>query len=66
LFHAMSGLHPRSPEAAANGAPPALRKLMPEVPDSLDEIVTRCLAEKPEERFANVAELYAVASELRD
>ena len=66
LFHAISGLHPRSPEAAANGAPPTLRKLVPDVPDSLDEIVTRCLAEKPEERFANVAELYAAASELRD
>ena len=66
LFHAMSGLHPGSPEAAANGAPLALRKLAPGVPDSLDEIVARCLAEKPEERFANVAELFAAASELRD
>ncbi|MGH9463071.1 MAG: protein kinase domain-containing protein [Vicinamibacteria bacterium] len=66
LFHALSGLHPASPEAAANGAPPTLRRLLPEVPDSLDQIVTRCLAEDPEERFANVAELYAAASELRD
>jgi serine/threonine-protein kinase len=66
LFHALSGLHPASPEAAANGAPPTLRRLLPEVPDSLDQIVTRCLAEEPEERFANVAELYAAASELRD
>jgi len=65
LFHAISGLHPGSPEASANGAPPALRKLVPEVPESLEEIVSRCLAERPEERFANVAELYAAASELR-
>ncbi|HEX9724736.1 MAG TPA: protein kinase [Vicinamibacteria bacterium] len=66
LFHGLTGVHPASPEAAANGAPPTLRRLLPEVPDPLDEIVTRCLAEEPEERFANVAELYAAASELRD
>jgi hypothetical protein len=66
LFHALTGLHPTSPEAAANGAPPTLRRLLPEVPDSLDQIVARCLAPEPEERFANVAELFAAASELRD
>ena len=59
LFHGMTGLHPASPRAAANGAPPTLQKLVPGIPAALDQIIARCLAEEPNGRFRNVAELLA-------
>lgn len=65
LFHGMSGLHPANPQAAVNGVPPSLRKLVPGLKEPLDEIITQCLAEEPGGRFANIAELYAAVSALR-
>ncbi len=37
--------------------PPRARKLVPELPDAIDQVIARCLARKVEERFANAAEL---------
>jgi tetratricopeptide (TPR) repeat protein len=65
LFHGISGLHPASLEAAAQGDPPTLRKLHPGIPEALDQIISRCLAAEPGGRFANVAELLAAARALK-
>ncbi len=45
--------------AALLGPPPPPSSLRPDVPTELDEIILRCLAMKPEDRFADVAELAA-------
>jgi serine/threonine protein kinase/tetratricopeptide (TPR) repeat protein len=37
--------------------PPPLRTIDPEIPEALDEIVQRCLAVKPEDRYQTTAEL---------
>lgn len=65
LFHGMSGLHPAGPQAAANGARPTLQKLVPGIPVALDQIIARCLAEEPDGRFRNVAELLAATHALK-
>jgi len=65
LFHGMTGLHPASPQAAANGAPPTLQKLVPGIPAALGQIIARCLAEEPDGRFRNVAELLAATHALK-
>jgi serine/threonine protein kinase len=38
-------------------APPALRKVRPDVPEALDHIVARCMAKEPAGRFQNTREL---------
>ena len=65
LFHGMSGLHPASPQAAASGPPPTLQKLVPGIPAELDQIIARCMAEEPDGRFRNVAELLAATHALK-
>ncbi len=37
--------------------PPSVRSLRPEVPAALDAVVMKCLAKRPEDRFASAAEL---------
>ena len=37
--------------------PPSARSLRPEVPAALDAVVMKCLAKRPEDRFASAAEL---------
>lgn len=59
IFHGLSGQHPAEQQAAS------LRQLMPEVPEALDNLIARCLAEDPAARFSNVADLAAAARPLR-
>lgn len=40
-----------------NEEPPKPSSLNPEVPDALDQIVSRCLAKKPDDRYRNADEL---------
>jgi hypothetical protein len=64
LFHGLSGLHPESPEVTSAGKPPSLRSLMPDVPEALDQLISRCLAEQPAARFHNMTDLAAAAQAL--
>jgi tetratricopeptide (TPR) repeat protein len=64
IFHGLSGQHPSSQQSQPNGAP-ALRQLLPEIPEPLDKLVSRCLAEDPAARFSTVAEVLAAARPLR-
>jgi eukaryotic-like serine/threonine-protein kinase len=61
IFHALTGLHPEDPQLSQNGSAPRLRQVLPEAPESLDQIVGRCLARDPTERFATTGELLAAA-----
>ena len=63
-FHGLSGQHPATVQTQPD-APPALRQLLPEIPESLDQLVSRCLATDPAARFSSVAEILAVARSLR-
>ena len=47
-------------------APPAVKSLVPEVPDALDRLVSRCLEPDPDKRFAGTAELAAELNRLDD
>jgi serine/threonine-protein kinase len=40
-----------------DGEVPRARELAPDVPAALDAVIARCLARKPDDRFANAAEL---------
>jgi tetratricopeptide (TPR) repeat protein len=75
LFEMLTGHQPfpgKTPRAViarrASGPPDAVRTLRPKVPDSLERIVTRMLAEDPTERYATagefVRELTAVEPEV--
>src|SRR5438105_6404311 len=46
--------------------PPPLRSFKPQTPPDLQRIVTRCLAKKPEERYASAKEIVADLRRLRD
>jgi len=61
IFHALTGLHPESPELSQNGSAPRLRQVVPAAPESLDQILSRCLARDPGERFASTGDLLAAA-----
>lgn len=69
LFEIVTGRHP-FPSATdseyivrhAEDKPPRPSKLAPRVPAALDDILLRCLAKKPEQRYENAAE---VATALR-
>ena len=45
--------------------PPALESLLPVVPPALSQIVRRCLAKDPENRYSSVAEVAARLKEIR-
>lgn len=61
LFHAITGQHPESQELAQNGQPPRLRQLVADAPEPLEQILGRCLAKDPDQRFANMNEVLAAA-----
>ena len=74
LYDLISGLHrhsmPEGPIFELRGrmleAPPALRTLVPEVPDALDRLVLRCLDPVPDKRFQTTTELEAELALLDD
>lgn len=45
--------------------PPPLRPERPEIPDALEELVVRCLAKQPGERYQSAGEVIAFASAAR-
>jgi tetratricopeptide (TPR) repeat protein/tRNA A-37 threonylcarbamoyl transferase component Bud32 len=47
-------------------APPTPRSLDPEIPESVDRIISRCLDPEPNERFQTTAELRAALDRLDD
>ncbi len=62
IFHALTGQHPGVGQgASANGSPPRLRQFLPEAPESLDQILARCLMQDPAQRFGSTGELLAAA-----
>ncbi len=58
IFHALTGINPASEEASANGAP-LLRQLCPDASATFEQVLARCLANDPAERFASAQELIA-------
>ena len=66
IFHALTGQHPGAGRgASANGSPPRLRQILPEAPDSLDQILARCLMPDPAQRFGTTGELLAAAKTVQ-
>ena len=53
-------------QARMQQAPPALKTIVPEVPDPLDNLVMRCLEPDRDKRFATTAELVAALGRLDD
>ncbi len=47
-------------------APPSVRTLVPEVPEALDRLISRCLDPQPEKRFQTTSELEAELATLDD
>jgi tetratricopeptide (TPR) repeat protein len=47
-------------------APPPVRSLVPEVPEALDGLITRCIQPEPADRFQTTAELVAALDRLDD
>jgi serine/threonine-protein kinase len=46
------------------GDPPPLRELRPEVSAALEQVVLRCLAKHPDDRYASMSELHAALSAI--
>jgi serine/threonine-protein kinase len=66
IFHAVTGQNPGAGlGASANGSPPRLRQILPEAPDSLDQILARCLMQDPAHRFGSTGELLAAAKTVQ-
>ena len=66
IFHALTGQNPGAGlGASANGSPPRLRQILPEAPDSLDQILARCLMQDPAHRFGSTGELLAAAKTVQ-
>jgi serine/threonine-protein kinase len=59
IFHALTGFHPDSEQVSENGAPVRLKRVVPQAPDTLDEILARCLMRNPAERFGSTSEVAA-------
>ncbi|MBL9105874.1 MAG: protein kinase [Myxococcales bacterium] len=73
LFELLTGQPPWSGEGAyavalrrLQEAPPDPRTLRPELPPSAAEVVLRCMAQAPEDRFASAQEVAALLRGLRD
>jgi serine/threonine-protein kinase len=66
IFHALTGQNPGAGQgASANGSPPRLRQILPEAPESLDQILARCLMQDPAQRFGSSGELLAAAKAVQ-
>jgi serine/threonine-protein kinase len=66
IFHALTGQNPVAARgASANGSPPRLRQILPEAPESLDQILARCLMQDPAQRFGSTGELLAAAKTVQ-
>jgi tetratricopeptide (TPR) repeat protein len=66
IYHALTGQHPGAGQgASANGSPPRLREILPDAPESLDQILARCLMQDPAQRFASTGELLTAAKTVR-
>ncbi|MBW3540416.1 MAG: protein kinase [Planctomycetes bacterium] len=64
LFHVLSGRPPFRPTSLVaaitmhlNDTPPRLRSLVPELSETVERIVARCLEKAPEHRYAHAGEL---------
>ena len=64
IFHGLSGKTPAE-QLQASASSLTLTTLVPDVPGSFDQIITRCLEQQPSSRFQNMAELFAAARTLR-
>jgi hypothetical protein len=60
IFHGLSGKTPAE-QIQAGGPALTLTTLVPNVPESFDQIITRCLEQQPSSRFQSMAELFAAA-----
>jgi serine/threonine protein kinase len=72
LFEALAGRHPFDARSSAeliwlqaSAPPPALSTFRPEITSELDDLVGRCLAKKPENRYANAGELARALAGVR-
>jgi serine/threonine protein kinase len=72
LFEAIAGRHPFDARSSAeliwlqaSAPPPALSSFRPEITSELDDLVGRCLAKKPENRYANAGELARALASVR-
>jgi serine/threonine protein kinase len=72
MFEGLAGRHPFNARSAAElmwmqaSAPvPALSSFRPDVSSDLDDIVARCLAKKPQNRYADAGELARALSDSR-
>jgi len=65
LFHGLSGVHPSRRQPSPDGASPSLLQLAPDVPETLERIISTCLSENPIARFNNVVDLLDSVSTLR-
>ena len=59
LYHVLTG---RAPKALASGAPEAVKRLAPEIPYDLAQVVERSIAMKPADRYGSAQDL---ADDLR-
>jgi len=72
LFEAVAGRHPFDARSSAeliwlqaSAPPPALSSFRPEITSELDDLVGRCLSKKPENRYADAAELARALADVR-
>jgi tetratricopeptide (TPR) repeat protein len=65
IYHALTGQKPAGSGASANGAPPRLREVLPEAPETLEQVLARCLMQDPAQRFGSSSELLAAAKTVR-
>src|SRR5262245_17032361 len=72
LFEALAGRHPFDARSSAeliwlqaSAPPPALSTFRPEITYELDDLVARCLAKKPENRYATAGDLARALASVR-
>ena len=73
LYEALAGVHPFAAEHPMSllynitqSEPIPLRQRMPDVPERLAELVTRCLSKRPDERPHSMREVLSVLSSVLD